>query len=87
MPVTVEMYGVARLRAGRERIDVEGTTVGEALASLASRCPSLVGTVLEAGRLSPHFRLSVNGRNFTSDPAMPLAAGDCLIVISAAVGG
>jgi molybdopterin converting factor small subunit len=85
--VTFELYGVARARAGTDRIHVQGKTLGEALSGLASLCPALVGNVVEDGHLGSHFRLSVNGRRFTSDPARVLAEGDTLIVLSSAAGG
>ncbi len=87
--VVFEFYGVARLRSGRERIEVgpAATTLGAALTALERACPSLSGTVLEAGRLGRHFRLSLNGGQFVSAPDQPLAAGDTLVVLSAEVGG
>jgi len=85
--VVFELYGVARLRSGREEVPVQGNTLGEALEALEAACPELSGTLLQQGRLTEHARLSVNGRAFVSDPARPLTAGDRLILISAAAGG
>ena len=87
MNVTFEFYGVARLRAGRQRVSVQGDTLGAAIAALGRACPDLAGPVLEAGRLSHHFRLSLNGRAFISDPTHPLSEGDALILMSAEAGG
>lgn len=85
--VIFELYGVARLRAGRDEVPVQGGTLGDVLAALETVCPELSGTLLQQGRLTEHARLSVNGREFVSDPARPLKAGDRLILISAAAGG
>lgn len=85
--VTFELYGVARLRAGRQSIAVRGDTIGSAIAALERACPVLAGPVLEAGRLNRHFRLSLNGRSFVSDPDHPLSEGDTLILMSAEAGG
>ena len=74
MKVVIELYGVARLRAGRGEISVEGASIGEALAALERACPELSGAVLVGGRLTRHFRLSVNGRLFTSELSRRLAA-------------
>ncbi len=87
MRITFELYGTARSRAGTDRVQVEGRTLGDALLGLEAACPSLAGSVVEGGRLGSHYRLSVNGRRFTSDPARVLSEGDTLIVLSAAAGG
>lgn len=87
--IQVELYGVARLRAGTGRVAVEGRTVGEALRALGRACPALAGEVLGpgGGGVHPAFRLSLNGERFVSDPAEPLAEGDALLLLSADVGG
>ncbi len=87
MRIVVELYGVARSKAGIERIPVEGETIGAALAALERACPALVGAVIEGGRLSEHYRLSLNGRCFVSDPARRLTDGDRLLLLSAEAGG
>ncbi len=85
--VTVEFYGVPRLRAGCERLHVEAGTVGEALAAVLRACPGLSELVQADGRLSSHFLLSINGRHFNRSPHQPLAPGDQVILLSADVGG
>jgi sulfur-carrier protein len=85
--VRFELYGVPRLRAGRDRVAVSGATVGAALAELELACPGLAGTVLRDGRLLRHYRLSLNGQDFVSDPDRVLAEGDTLILLSAEAGG
>lgn len=87
MNVTFEMYGVARLRAGRDKVQVSAATLGAALGALETACPVLAGALIENGRLGRHYRLSLNGREFVSDPDRPLAEGDILIVLSAEAGG
>jgi molybdopterin converting factor small subunit len=85
--VLFELYGVARSRAGTDRIPVAGETIGAALAALEEACPSLSGSVIAGGRLSEHFRLSLNGRRFVSDPERRLREGDRLLILSAEAGG
>jgi hypothetical protein len=85
--VTIELYGVPRLRAGIARLSVEAASVGEALAALGRECPVLCGTVLEGQGVNPAYRLSINGERFVTDPAAPLDDGDALILLSADVGG
>ncbi len=87
MRVVVELYGVARSKAGIEWVPVEGETIGAALAALERACPALAGAVIEGGRLSEHYRLSLNGQRFVSDPARRLTDGDRLLLLSAEAGG
>ncbi len=85
--VTIELYEMARRLAGRERVEVEARDLGEALRALGRRHPPLVGPVLAADGLAPHWRASVGGGRFTTDPATPLAPGDAVILLSALAGG
>lgn len=87
--ITIELYGVPRLRAGVARLSVEAASVAEALAALGRECPALRGTVIDGGGagVNPAYRLSVNGERFVTDPSAPLADGDALILLSADVGG
>ncbi len=87
MTILFELYGVARAKAGTDRIPVVGETVGAALAALEHACPALSGSVVAEGQLSEHYRLSLNGRAFVSDPLRMLREGDRLLVISAEAGG
>jgi sulfur-carrier protein len=84
--VTVELFGVPRLRAGRAELPVEATTVAEALAAVELACPGLKGLV-HGSRLAPHYLLSVNGATFVEDLASPLQPGDRLLILSADAGG
>jgi molybdopterin-guanine dinucleotide biosynthesis protein A len=85
--ITFEFFGLARRRSGRDTLQVAARTVGEALAALEKACPGLSGSVVEAGRLSPHYRLSINAREFVTDAGRVLVDGDRLIVLSAESGG
>jgi molybdopterin converting factor small subunit len=84
--VTVELFGVPRQRAGRAEVQVVAGTVTEVLAALVQACPGLAGLV-QQGRLSPHYLLSLDGREFVSDPARVLHPGDRLLLLSADAGG
>jgi molybdopterin-guanine dinucleotide biosynthesis protein A len=81
--VRVELYDVARRLVGRERIDVDAATLGEAVRELSRAAPAL-GRELAA---SEHWRFSKNGAGFVDDPATPFADGDALLVLSAQAGG
>jgi molybdopterin converting factor small subunit len=85
--VTIELFGVPRLRAGVARFALEAATLSEALSGLGSACPGLRGSVLRGGCLHPAYRLSLNSDRFVSDPELPLADGDTLLLLAADVGG
>jgi molybdopterin converting factor small subunit len=85
--ISVELYGVPRLRAGTNLMRVEATTIGQALAELGRLCPALEDSVLRHGTLHEAFQLSLNGDRFVSDPRTPLQNGDVLLLLSADVGG
>ena len=62
------------------------TTLGQLLGALAARLPSLA-EIIEDDRLHPAFVANVNGERFVNDPATPLDAGDCVLILSADAGG
>jgi sulfur-carrier protein len=85
--VTVEFYGVPRLRAGRAELAVPPGTAAEVLAAVERACPGLAGLVRGDGRLAAHYLLSVNGQRFVTDLRQPLRAGERLLLLSADAGG
>lgn len=89
MPVvTVELYGVPRLRAGTARVAVEGGNLGEVLRAVGRELASLQGSVIgPGGEVAPHYRVSLNGERFVSDPATSLSEGDILLLLGADLGG
>jgi len=88
MHVRVEFFGIPRSRAGRESIVVEGTNLGEVLASLRTALPEFADACLrEDNTLRPEYLLNVNGTMFSKSLDRPLNQNDTLIVLSADVGG
>lgn len=85
--ITVELYGVPRLRAGTGRVTLDAPTLAAALDGLGRLCPALDGPVIAQGRVRPAYRLSLNGDRFVSEPDTPLADGDVLLLLAADVGG
>lgn len=85
--VTIELFGIPRIRAGRGQVVVDAGTIGEALTRLARLCPALQGTIVEGDHVHPAYRLSVNGDRFVADPQTRLDDGDALWLLSADVGG
>jgi hypothetical protein len=85
--VTVEFFGVPRLRAGRPALSVRAGTVAEALALVQAVCPALAGLVRPDGQLAGHYLVSVDGRHFVTDLGQRLRPGDRLLLLSADAGG
>ncbi len=85
--ITIELFGVPRLRAGVSRLSVEAATLGDALLALGRAAPALVGTVLDTAKLNPAYVVSLNGDRFITDPSTPLAHGDSLLLLAVDVGG
>jgi len=86
MSVTVELFAMARARAGRAELAVPARTVREALEGVAAACPGLAG-LLVGGCLSPHYLLSLDGERFVADLDEPLPSGARLVLMSADAGG
>jgi molybdopterin converting factor small subunit len=85
--VTIELFGVARMRAGCAALSVEARCLGDALRALGERCPSLVPAVVADGRLGRGYLVALNGAQLTADPEVPLADGDVVVLVSADAGG
>ena len=87
MSVQVEFFGIPRQRAGVAETSVEAATLAELLDQLAERHAALAKSCFDNGCLQPGFLINVNGQTFTTDPATPLKPGDCVLLLSADVGG
>jgi molybdopterin converting factor small subunit len=84
--VIIEFYGIPRERAGRTELTVQAATVAEALAAVERHCPALHGLCRDGG-LAPHYRLSLEGKQFLTDMQQSLAGGARLLLLSADAGG
>jgi len=82
----VEFLGVPRERAGVAELEVQEETLGQLLATLAARIPSLRELIV-IDRLHPACVANLNGDQFVSDPATPLGDQDSILILSADVGG
>jgi molybdopterin converting factor small subunit len=85
--VTVELFGVPRLRAGVASLTLEGTSVREVLLALGVRCPALEGTALHDGAPLPAYRVALNGDLAPVSPDRALRDGDVLLLMAAEAGG
>jgi molybdopterin converting factor small subunit len=82
----VEFLGIPRERAGVAELELQADTLGQLLATLAIRFPSL-GELVESGRLRSSFLANLNGDQFVSDPRTELGEDDCVLILSADAGG
>ena len=82
----VEFLGVPRQRAGVAELVVDAGTLGQLLETLSDRLP-LLADLIVGNRLQPSFVANLNGDQFISDPATPLRANDCVLILSADAGG
>lgn len=82
----IEFFGIPRERAGVPKLEVRANNLGELLATIASRIPTLA-EFITANRLNTTLLANLNGDHFISDPATPLADHDCVIFLSADAGG
>jgi molybdopterin converting factor small subunit len=82
----VELLGVPRERAGVAELELRADTLGQLLAALVIRCPSL-GELITAEGLQPSVVANLNGDRFVRDPGTPLKDGDSILILSADAGG
>lgn len=88
--VTVLLRGAYRDFAGRSRVNVDATTVGEALERAIEACPALAERVRdEHGRLREHLNVFANDEDIRSldGERTALAEGDVVYLIPAISGG
>jgi len=85
--VTIELFGVPRLRAGVASVVVEASSVGAALAALGRQYPILEGTTVHDGRPMPAYRVALNGDLAPLAETRSLHDGDVLLLLAADAGG
>jgi molybdopterin converting factor small subunit len=82
----VELLGIPRERAGVAELELDADTLGALLIDLDRRFPA-IGGLVESGRLRRTFLANLNGNAFVSDPRTRLSPDDCVLILSADVGG
>jgi molybdopterin-guanine dinucleotide biosynthesis protein A len=78
MSATVELFGVARTKAGVASFDVPAGRLGDVLRAVEER----TGLKLEGAYLA-----SLNGRQFVREPSVPVGPAERVLVMDAAAGG
>jgi molybdopterin converting factor small subunit len=84
--VRVEFFGIPRERTGVTELELNAETLGELLATLAIRFPSL-GELVHSGRLASPVLANLNGKRFVTDPKTKLHDADYVLILSADAGG
>ena len=89
--INVKLPTLLRAHAGGEpQVQVEGATLGEALATLGERYPDLVRSIRgEDGALHRHVNVYVNGEDvrFLSGLATRIESGAEVSIVPAVAGG
>ncbi|MGE0684598.1 MAG: NTP transferase domain-containing protein [Candidatus Binatia bacterium] len=89
---TVELFGVARLKAKTDRFMLSlssGAKLTDVLLALAKVCPNLVGTVIAPDHQSllAGFACNLNGIDFVRTLDAPIRNGDQALILSSDAGG
>lgn len=87
MPVTVELFGIARARAGTAQATADGANLGDVLVDLARQFPALAEACIDGRRLRAGFTANVRGDRFVTAPETPLRSGDTVLLLSLDAGG
>ncbi|HET9549424.1 MAG TPA: molybdenum cofactor guanylyltransferase [Candidatus Binatia bacterium] len=91
-PVTVELFGVARLLTKTRSVSLSlpgEASLADVLAALAARLPVLVGRVINAdgAALVSGYACNINGLNFIRNASAKVNSGDKIFILSADAGG
>jgi sulfur-carrier protein len=85
--VTVELFGVARHRAGAAELSADGRTIADLLRSVERLCPALNDLFASDGSLSRRYLISFDGERFVSDLADEIPPGSRVLILGADAGG
>ena len=92
VPVTVELFGVARLLANTKEVFLslpQAATLSHVCQALAAEHPILLGRVINPDRssLSSGYACNINGLEFVKNPNAKVNPGDKVFILSADAGG
>ncbi|MCY2962637.1 MAG: MoaD/ThiS family protein [Planctomycetota bacterium] len=87
MQVVVELFGIARARAGVGQTTAVGDCLGDVLADLAARFPPLAESCIAGRTLRSGFLANLGGKRFVTAPDTPLADGDTVLLLPLDAGG
>jgi molybdopterin converting factor small subunit len=87
MRVSVELFGIPRLRAGVSKTEAVGSNLGDLLCDLAQRYPALAEACISGRQLKAGFTANISGAQFVTNPETELKEGDSLLLLSMDAGG
>jgi molybdopterin converting factor small subunit len=87
MPITVELFGIARARAGIAKTFAAGGNLGDVLIDLARRFPALQQTCIDGRDLRSGFIANIGAERFVTSSETPLRDGDTVLLMSLDAGG
>lgn len=92
LTLQVELFGTARLAAGRRELAIEvvdDPTASDVVAAIAGACPALVGSIIgeDGTELLESHVLNVNGTAFVDGGRLDIGPGDRLLLFSSQSGG
>ena len=87
MPITVELFGIARSRAGIAQTTAVGNCLGDVLVDLAKRFPQLAESCIDGRRFRSGFAANLGGQRFVTSPETPVSDGDTVLILSVDAGG
>jgi molybdopterin converting factor small subunit len=87
MQVTVELFGIARARAGIAQTTAVGANLGDVLSYLAARFPQLAESCIDGRALRTGFIANLGAERFVTSPETPLSEGDTILLLSLDAGG
>lgn len=91
MAITVEFFGIPRVRAGLERVEIpvvrQSVRLSEILAKVAEQLPNFAESCMQGDRLSEHCIASIDGTQFVRDEDVEVEDHRTIILLSADAGG
>lgn len=87
MQVVVELFGIARARAGVAQTTAVGQCLGDVLADLSARFPELAETCIAGRSLRPGFIANLNGHRFVTAQDTAILDGDTVLLLPIDAGG
>ncbi len=87
MQIAVELFGIPRACAGVGKTVAVGSNLGDVLADLARKFPSLAETCIDGRSLRPGFVVNLSADRFVTAPDTPICEDDTVLLLSLDAGG
>jgi len=91
MAITVEFFGIPRVRAGLERVVVlpnrSSAMLSEILEHVASQLPTFADACMTNNKLDDHYLVSLDGEEFIHEGDALIEENRTIYILSADAGG